>query len=157
MKKKMKVVTIIFTMLICSAGFTQVTKASSTRQISQSKEITDAELKKFAQAYQGIQLANQEAQKEMIAAVEEQDLDVGTFNKIHQAKLDNQDIYASKEDIQKHKRAVEKIEKMQPEIQANIEDVINSEGLTVDRYQEIAQAIQNDQKLQQRFQKVIMG
>lgn len=46
---------------------------------------------------------------------------------------------------------------MQPQIQKNIQSVIASSGLSIERFQAIALAIQNDQDLQSRFQKIMGG
>lgn len=157
-KKKMNA------LLLCAglmAGTTAMAQTPPPQQVPQQQQqevkVTDAELEKFAEAYQGIQVANQDAQKKMIAVVEGEDLEIGKFNEIHQAKMQNQQVEASNEEIQRHARAVEKIEKMQPEIQAEMEEIITDADLTVERYQEIATAMQNNPQLQQRLQQIMVG
>lgn len=156
LKRKMNVA------LVCAGLLTGATAFAQTPQLPQQQEqqevnVSDTELEKFAQAYQGIQVAEQEAQKKMIAAVEEQQLEIAQFNEIHQAKMQQQEITASEEDQKKHERAVAKIEKMQPEIQAQMEDIITKEGLTVERFETIAAAMQTSPELQQRLQQLMTG
>lgn len=149
-------------LLICAGILAGSTAYAQTPQLPQQQEqqkveVSDAELSKFAKAYQGIQVAEQESQKKMIAAVEEQDLEIAQFNEIHQAKMQNQEVNASKDDLKKHEKAVEKIEAMQPEIQKNMEEIITSQGLSIERFQQIATAMQADPALQQRLQQIMTG
>lgn len=156
MKLKMRIKTLLICagMLSASVGFAQVQEPT---QQQQQVEVSDAELQKFAKAFQGIQVAQQDAQRQMITVVEENDLDVATFNEIHQAKMENREVTASKEDQEKHQKTVTQLESMQPQIQATMEGIIKDQGLTVERYQEIATAMQNNPQLQQRLQQLIMG
>lgn len=137
--------------------FAQTTPQMPPQQEQQEVKVSDAELTKFAQAYQGIQVAEQESQKKMIAAVEGEKLEIKQFNEIHQAKMQNQEVNASEEDLKKHEKAVAKIEAMQPEIQKQMEDIITKEGLTIERFQQIVTAMQADPTLQQRLQQLMTG
>lgn len=157
MKTKIQALLICAGLLMAPVIYAQNTQATPQQQENQQIEVSDAELEKFAQAYQGIQVANQEAQREMISVVEDHDLDVKTFNEIHQAKMENRNVTASEEDQEKHREAVTEIEAMQPEIQSNMEEIITNQGLTVERYQEIAIAMQDDPQLQQRLQQILTG
>lgn len=149
-------------MLLCAGLFAGATAIAQTPQLppqqqQQQVDVPDAELKKFAKAYQGIQVAQQEAQKKMMAVVEEQDMAIETFNQIHQAKMQNQEVDAPQKDVQKHAKALEKIEKMQPAIQAEMEKIITDADLTVETYEKIAGAIQSNPDLIQRLQKIMAG
>lgn len=121
-------------------------------------DVSDDELSKFAQAYQGIMVVNQEAQQKMLATVEEEGFDVQRFNEIHQASLDpNQEVEVTAEEEEKHKKTVEKIQGMQEEFQSQMEQVIEKQGLTVERYEQVAMALQTDTELQQRLQQMMQG
>lgn len=153
MKRKMYTLLICAGLLTGTAAMAQVPQ--STQQQEQQITVTDAELEKFATAYQGIQLANQDAQKKMIAAVEDQDLEIEKFNEIHQAKMQNQKVDASKEELEKHAKAVETLDKLQPEIQAQMEKIITDAGLTVERFEQITTAMQTNPEILQRLQKIM--
>lgn len=159
MKRKMNALLLCAGLLAGTAAMAQTPPPQQVPQQQQQQEIevSDAELEKFAEAYQGIQVANQDAQKRMIAVVEEEELEIGKFNEIHQARMQNQEVEASEEDLQRHAKAVEKIEEMQPQIQSEMEKIITDADLTVDRYQQIATAMQNDPQLQQRLQQIMVG
>src|SRR5690606_15622793 len=148
-------------LIVCVGLFAGTTAFAQTPQLPQAQEaqvnVSDAELEKFAQAIQELQAAEQESQKKMIAAVESQDLDIDKFNEIHQAKMQNLEVKASETDLKKHEKAVAKLEEMQPEIMKIMENIVTKKGLTMDRFQQIATAMQTSQELQQRLQQLMMG
>ncbi|HSI68743.1 MAG TPA: DUF4168 domain-containing protein [Gillisia sp.] len=157
MKGKMNVMMLCAGLFVGTTAIAQTPQLPPQQQQQQQVNVTDAELEKFAEAYQGIQVAQQEAQKKMISAVEEQGMEIGAFNDIHQAKMQNQEVEASQEDLQKHAKAVEKIEQMQPAIQAEMEEIITGADLTIEKYEQIAAAMQTNPELLQRLQKIMAG
>ncbi|HSP11132.1 MAG TPA: DUF4168 domain-containing protein, partial [Salegentibacter sp.] len=105
-----------------------------------------------------ITVVNQQAQQEMIKTVEDSGFDVQRFNEIHQASLDpNQEVEVSSEEKAKHKEVVTEIEGMQGKFQKDMEEVIEKEGLSIERYEQLAMALQTDTELQQRLQKLMQG
>ena len=46
---------------------------------------------------------------------------------------------------------------MQPAIEAKMEKAVADSGITIERYQAIGSALQQDKSLQQRFQKMMMA
>lgn len=115
--------------------------------------VSDQELEKFASAFQQIQLVTQEAQQEMVAAVEQEGLAVQRFSELMQAAQDpNQETEGSDEEIKKFEAAIQVLDKIQAESQQDMQDKIVDEGLSVDRYQAIAALVQNDTQLQQKVQ-----
>ena len=158
MFKTMKLKSMILAAGMLSATLSFAQMAPMPQQQNQSQiEVTNAELNKFAEVFQGLQVANQDIQRKMMAVIEAEEMDVATFNKIHKAKLENTDIDAAPEDIAKHGKAVAKIEVMQVDFQKEMETLIKDSGLSIERYQEIATAMQSNQKLQQRLQKILLG
>lgn len=153
---RMKSMVLALGMLTATLSFAQ-TAPTPQQQNQVQIEVSDAELNKFAQVFQGMQVANQGIQQKMMAVIEAEEMDVATFNEIHKAKLENTEVDAAPEDIKKHEKAVEKIEVMQVDFQKEMESLIKDSGLSIERYQEIATAMQVDQELQQRLQKILMG
>mgnify|MGYP002795165107 FL=1 len=153
---KLKPMVMVAGLLTTTLSFSQT--APMPQQQNQSQiEVTDAELNKFAKVFQGLQAANQDIQRKMMAVIEAEEMDVATFNEIHKAKLENTEVDAAPEDVEKHGKAVAKIEVMQVDFQKEMETLITDSGLSIERYQEIATAMQVDQGLQQRLQKILMG
>lgn len=115
--------------------------------------VPDQELEKFASAFQQIQLITQEAQQEMVAAVEQEGLAVQRFSELMQATQDpDQETEGSDEEIKKFEAAMQVLDKIQADSQQNMQDKIVEEGLSIDRYQAIAALVQNDTQLQQKVQ-----
>ncbi|MGO3182854.1 MAG: DUF4168 domain-containing protein [Aequorivita sp.] len=124
---------------------------------AQENEVSDAELTKFANAYQEMQVQNQEIQQEMVKIIEKEGMDVDRFSTIQQASMDpNQEVDASAEEMKMHEKAVAKMQKMQPEMEKKASEKIAATGLTMERFEALAAVIQNDQALQQRLQAILM-
>ena len=134
----------------------QTPQQMAPQQQQQKVDVNDEELTKFANAYQGITVINQQAQQKMVKTVEDSGFDVKRFNEIHQASLDpNKEIEVSSEEKARHKEVVSEIEGMQGEFQKDMENVIEEQGLSVERYEQLAMALQQDTELQQRLQKLM--
>lgn len=124
---------------------------------TEAKKVTDQELNKFANAYQAVQVENQKAQQEMVAMIEESGLDVEKFQNIQKAQMDpNTEVEATEKELTAHKQVMAEIQAMQPKLQSEMEGLIKKQGLTMQRYQEVAAAIQTNQELQQQLQAIMM-
>ncbi len=153
MKKNLLIV--FFSILGVTAANAQNTTASAASATQ--TEVGQDELSKFAQAFQRIQMANQEIQKKMMGIVKSNNLDVKTFNDIHTAKMKNEKSDASEETLANYDKAVAQIEGMQGDFQKKVEGIIKEQGLTLKRYGEIATELQNNKDLQDRLKKILMG
>ena len=138
--------------------FTLISGMGAFAQTEQKEEISDQELKQFASALQQIQVINQQAQQAMVKAVEEKGLEVERYNEIQQAQQDlNQEAEATEKELKQYETATQELEKIQVQIQQQMQAKIVEEGLTVNRYQEIAAVIQNDPELHQKLQEYLQG
>lgn len=148
--KKIKGLLIMFVMMGSVASFAQTTKAAD--------DVSDKELDQFVQSYKDVQAANQEAQQDMMKMIEDEGLDVQRFQTIQQASTDpSKEVDATKEEMDSHKKITSKMQAMQPELEKKMEGIIKKDGLTMDRYQAIAMAIQKDKDLQQKVQSKMMA
>ncbi len=153
--KKIASFLFIFAVVASASVFAQ-TPQQMPQQQQVDVDVSDDELSKFANAYQGITVVNQEAQQKMVKVVEDNGFEIQRFNEIHQASLDpNKEVEVSSEEETKHKEVVSEIEGMQGEFQKDMEQIIEKEGLEIDRYEKIAMALQSSQKLQQRLQSMM--
>ena len=160
MLKSKKIASFLFFFAVVGSAtvFAQTAPQQMPQQQQQQEkvDVSDDELSKFANAYQGITVVNQEAQQKMVAVVEEGGFDIQRFNEIHQASLDpNQEVEVTSEEETKHKEVVTKIEGMQGEFQKDMENIIEKEGLDIERYEKLAMALQSDTELQQRLQQMM--
>lgn len=118
--------------------------------------VSDKELQMFASALKEIQLVNEKAQTKMIEAVEGADLSVERFNEIQQQQADPEAKVAA-EDMEKFQASAQAISEIQIKAQQKMQEKIVAQGLSIDRYQEIANIVQSDPKLQEKMQQYIQG
>jgi hypothetical protein len=122
----------------------------------QKNEVSDGEIEQFALAFVEIQNIEQKLQPEMVQAVEEEGIEVQRFNEIMNAQQDpNQEVDASEDELKKFAAANREIEDIQNRAQREMLGKIDEAGLTVERYQEIMNALQNDPELQQKLQQIV--
>lgn len=142
------------TFLICfimlgTIAFAQVTEQSQIK-------VTDDELSKIATIFQGLQSINQEGQQEMAKAVEASGFEMDRFNEMYEASQSpDKEVKATTDEKEKYGAVMNDIQKIQTGLQKQMEGVITNEGLSMERYQQVATAFQTDQELQARLQAVL--
>lgn len=120
-------------------------------------DISDEELNKFADAVMAVQINNQQAQQQMIAIIQKEGLEIDRFVELQEAAENPEiDSKATKKEMEQFNTLIEKIDKIQPELEQRAEEGIKTAGLSTDRFQELAAIVQQDETLQQRFQTLIM-
>lgn len=146
MLKIKKITTLVLTVLFCG-----------TTAFAQTEEkVSDKELKQFASAVKEIQEINQRTQMAMIGAVEDEEISVERFNEIFAASQDpNQEVNATEEEMEKFNKVNKEIAKLQADSQKDMEEKIQKQELTLERYQEITIVVQNDQEMMQKLQELL--
>lgn len=120
-------------------------------------EVTDAELQKFADAYQEVQMSNQVIQQEMVVAIEKEGLTPQRFNEIYEAKMNpEKEVEATEDEMEKQDAAMVVIQEIQKTSQAKMEEKIKEKGLTFEQFQAIGAQVQQDPELQQKLQAIMM-
>lgn len=115
-------------------------------------EVSDAEFEKFATAFQHVRAITMEAQQEMADAVQEEGMEIKRFNEIHNAHLNPEvEVTATTEEKQKHEAILKEIESIQLNIQSAMEEKIQEQGLSLQRFEQIAMSMENDPELQQKL------
>lgn len=128
-------------------------------QSAQNIDVSDEELKLFTEVSMVAQEIQRESQQEMLAIVDEEGLDVQTYNLIAEARFNEQsddEIDVSSEDLENFESAFEKVEVVQKKVEGEMIAAIEAEGMDMDRFMEINMAMQQDQELQQRVQQMMM-
>lgn len=127
------------------------------RQVPQQAQIdvSDDELANFATAMGGLQEIQFAAQSEVNEMVESSELDVVRFNAIHKA-LNNPE-FDMPGDVTEGEREtydslIGSIGEVEQEMQTNIQTVVTEAGLEVERFNEIAMAVQSDPTLFERLE-----
>ncbi len=127
-------------------------------QPQQAIDVSDEELQLFLDASLKAQEIQMELQMEMIAIVEDEGLEVQTYNDILeglQMGASPEDMDMSTEEIEKFENASDQIGEIEEEMEVKLIATIEDEGMDLDRYQEIFAAIQTDPELQQKLQAMI--
>ena len=122
-------------------------------------EVTDEELKTFVDASMKAQQIQTEAQMEMVAIVEDEGLNVETYNRILQGLQMGQsavEMEVSESDVEKFEVASAQIGEIEEDMEVKLIAAIEDEGLELERFQQIFMAVQSDAGLQQKMQQMIM-
>lgn len=142
--------------VISTAGIFLFTLFAATAQTDDSK-ITDAELEKFAQAYQSVQQLNQSVQQEMVMAIEKEGMTPQRFNEIYEAEMDPEvEVDATEEELEQKSAVMVVIQEIQTSSKEKMENKIKENGLTMPQFQSIATQLQQSPELQQKLQAIMM-
>lgn len=152
-----KTVPLMLGMLLMAGSAFAQGQQMQQMQNAQADSVSDKELKKFVDAAQELQTIQQNIQSEVQQMVQEEDMTFQRFQQIIMSKQNPQ--MAKKVQVTDEEEAV--IKEMQPKLQkiqqeANQKQmtVIQDNGLTPQRFQQIAQAVQSDPQMMQRFQQM---
>lgn len=118
-------------------------------------DVSDDEVETFVDAAVDAQEVQMKAQEKMVGIIEDEGLDVQTYQKIAQSTQmgqsgDQTDINA--EQMEKFESASESLQEAQGEIQQEVVAVVEDAGMEMQRFQQISQATQQDPELQQKIQ-----
>jgi len=122
-------------------------------------DVSDEELQEFVEVSTVAQEIQMGAQNEMVAIVEEEGLDVETYNLIAEARFNEQsdeDLNVSQEDIEKFESASEAVSELEQKLDEEMTEAIEAEGMDMERFMELNMALQQDPELQQRVQEMMM-
>ncbi len=121
------------------------------------EDISDNDLRQFVQASARAAAVQEESQKAMVAVVEEEKLSVEKFTEMakahQQQKLDS--VAATAEEKAAFNKAAQRIMAMQPEIEQNMQQAIEKEGITLDKFEQLMLAYQQNAAIQARVQKML--
>jgi hypothetical protein len=124
------------------------------QQNSQAQDISDEELEKFVEIDMQLQPMQQQAQQEMIATVEGKGMEVEKFQEIAQAQQQGNTADFTENELQNFTEINEELAEIDNQLQQDMKTKIEEEGVTIERYQQIAMAINQDQGLQQKLQQI---
>ncbi len=142
--------------ILGSASVFSQTQQLPQQQQQQPVEVKDAELGKFARAFQQVRLITMEAQEEMSGVVTNEGMEIQRFNEIHKASLDPKvELTATEEEKKQHQKIISGLETIQAGVQAKLEKAVQDQGINLARYEQIAMGLQNDPELQERLKKIL--
>lgn len=158
----MKVTTILLALTLMTGATTAIGQGQEqmmpSPQQNETPDVSDKELEKFATVYMEVQTESKKMQEQAVETIEEEGMEVERFNEISNSQNNpNQESEADEAEMKKLDKINTKIEEIQTEFQNKVAGMIQKEGLTVQRYQEVYTAIQQDQELQQKFSELIQS
>lgn len=157
-KSKIAAFFLFFAVIGSSAVFAQTPQIPQQQQQQEKVEVSDTELTEFANAFKDIQMVTQEAQQKMSQVVQEKGMDIERFSEIHEAQLNPQaEVEVSTEEKELHQDITSELENMQGTFQKKMEDAISKQGLSLERYEQIAMGLQTDTELQERLKNILQG
>lgn len=159
---------LVFTLVSCQSDDTadQTAQQQAPQQQQQSQQmpgqmgqqqaapdvdLSEEEAETFADAIIAAQKVQAGAQQELVSIIEDEGLDIETFQQIAQASQQGQepaDSVIEDGDMEKFDNANESIKEAQEGIQSDVADAVEEAGMEMERFQEINQAVQQDPELQ---------
>ena len=118
-----------------------------------SDQVSNEDLEKFANIYLEINKVDQLAQNEMVETITNEGMDVEVFNDMMNAYQNpDETLEASNEELQQFQEVATKVVEIHNNAQEEMQQVILDNGFSVEKYQEVATAIQENPELQQKVQ-----
>ncbi|MDG5816563.1 DUF4168 domain-containing protein [Chitinispirillales bacterium ANBcel5] len=141
--------------VIFSVFFLAISVASFGAAQAQSvvdEDVTDEELLKFIEINRQFEVLQEEAEEQMKGVIREHGLTPERYNEIvimeNNPEIDSD---ASNEELEKARAISDQIIRIQERMQGKAITIIEQEGLTPERFQEIGTLLQISPELQQRF------
>jgi len=133
-----------------AAPGSEVTPTTEAAPPGAEVEVSETQLDSFANAYRSIQVIQESARAELIAAVEAEGLTVDDYNAIAEAQ-ESPEVAAqiSPEQSEQFAAAVEQVSAIRTEAQAEMEAAIQAENLSVEEFEQILALAQQDPEIQQ--------
>jgi hypothetical protein len=122
--------------------------------------VNSDELKKFASAVKKVLVIAQDMENQMVQVVKKEGLTEQRFNEIHQSRQNpsakpTQQITPKEE--QSYKQALSQLGQIQKDAQVKMDKAVESEGLKVERFNQIFAMVQKDPALRQEVRKLMQN
>ncbi|HET6245936.1 MAG: DUF4168 domain-containing protein [Bacteroidetes bacterium] len=152
--KNIKYIGILFILFL----FTSTIHVASSAVLKQQTAYTVELLNKFIKATKKVSLIQQEGEQKMVQAIEQEDLDVDTFNKIAEMMINPESaekIDVTPEQMDSFTKVLEKLQGLQFEIQQEMEAAIIDNGIAIEDYQKIVEEYHNNPSFQQQINEML--
>lgn len=134
-------------------GQMQQPAPNQMQQPAQDIDLSEDEIGLFADAVIKIQEVQMGSQQDMMKIIQDEGLDVKTYNQVAQGLQSGQsadEIDVTEEEMEKFNNASEEIRGMQQDMQDEIATAIEDAGMEMARFQEINRAVEQDPELQKK-------
>ncbi|SFG63138.1 DUF4168 domain-containing protein [Pontibacter chinhatensis] len=113
---------------------------------------SDQDLQQFADASARLIAVHQEGEQTMMNILQEEKLSVEKFNEMAKAHQEQKltEVQATPEEMAAFDKAAKRMVEMQPAFQKDLEEAIQQDGMTLEKFEQIMLAYRQDQSVQQR-------
>lgn len=129
------------------------------QQTSEAAPVQDGELRSFVSAFQNVQSIQRNAVQKMRQEIKNRGLNLQRYRQFLQQQRGNSNgnssMNLSQEEKQKFRQATNRIQQIEQETQSKIQQAVRDEGLEVNRFREIQNAVRQDKQLRQRAVQMI--
>lgn len=155
MRRIAAVTVVVFALLGVPAAVAQNTSPGGSNQAPQI-DVSQEELEQFAAALEEVQTIRQEMVENTQGAVADSSLDESRFQELYRSDQGGPapSEEASDQEQAEYDRVMGEIQQIQQQSNEEMVEAVQGEGLEVQRFNQIAQAIQQSPDLQQRFQEL---
>lgn len=154
---KKSVLILIGTFLMAGAAFGQGQQQQQAQSINPDS-VSDKELKKFANAANEIQGLQRDAQKQLMSILDEEGMQPQRFQKIMMSQQ-NPQMAQNVQVTEKEEKIIQKIQpklmKINQQMRQQQMKVIQEKEITMQRFNNLAQAIRSNKELNQRFMEIV--
>ncbi|MFO7730400.1 MAG: DUF4168 domain-containing protein [Spirochaetia bacterium] len=157
MQRRVQIIMIAFAFLIAMGGVLTAQDMQMQQQEPETTDVSDEELEDFVAAYEGVQEIQQDLNEEINGLVEQSDLSQEEFQSMYQAETTNNQSAMSEMSEAKQQAFSElmnKINSLQQGQQSDMVEEIEEYDMSVERFNSIIAAIQQDSNLYQKFQEI---
>ncbi len=142
---------------LSEAAFAQQTTPPATQQAQPNANFTEVELQQFIDASERIMVLQQENEKNMLTILEEEKLDVNKFNELAMAYQEEriEEAEATAAEKEAFTKVAERIIELQPTVQAEVQRAIEQDGMSMEKYENIMMAYQEDPSVQAKIQSML--
>lgn len=153
---KRTVLTLLGVFIITGTAFAQ--GQQNQQQTINPDSVTDQELQTFADAFTEMRTVEQEAQKELMGILEEEGMKPQRFQKIMMSRQNPQmaqSITLTEDEKKIIQNIQPELQRLNKEVQQDQMNIIQDKEMTMQRFQNLAQAIGSDKKLNKRFTEIM--
>lgn len=143
--------------VISTAAFAQQPTPPAQQQAPK-QNFSDSELKQFADASTRLMTVQKSGEQKMMKILEEEKLGIDKFNEMAQAHQQQKlnEVNATPAEMAAFNKAAQRMMEMQPQMQKEVEQAIQKDGMTLEKYEQMMLAYQQDQALQEKINKMMV-
>ena len=147
--------------VLCLTMFVSSVFAQSLPPVDNSapkQEVSDKDLEMFVEIYKIIQEENEKLQQEMMGVVEEGGMTVERFNEVYQAQMQpDSGADISKKEQEQMQEIMAEIQTAQVAFQEKVAEIIEENGMSLEKYEAVFMELQQNQELQMKFGELMQG